>query len=144
MFRQTREQKQSYVNGLGLFFGALLGANMGVLTDLAPSEYLKVILLLAGVVLWIQVLSTSRSRLHTLRMLAALVLPAVILIAFPQSRPQGLTDRQASNMAATLAVWLVCVFLIEVTPLAPEPAAPKEAVAPAAPRVAARSGSKRR
>ncbi|MBF5041318.1 hypothetical protein FGE12_02895 [Aggregicoccus sp. 17bor-14] len=141
MFRQTREQKQSYVNGLGLFFGALLGANMGVLTDLAPSEYLKVILLLAGVVLWIQMLSASRSRLHALRMLAALVLPAVILIAFPQSRPQGLTDRQAYNMAATLAVWLVCVALIEVTPLVPEPAAGAGTAAPVSPPAASRSGA---
>ena len=133
LFKQTRAEKQGYVNGLGLFFGALLGANMGVLTDLEPSEYLKIILMLAAVVLWIQMLGASRSRLHTLRMLGAVAFPVLMLVAFPDVRPQGLTERQSSNMVATLGVWLLCIALIEVTPVvsvAEEEAAQKQPASP--------------
>lgn len=133
LFKQTRAEKQGYVNGLGLFFGALIGANMGVLTDLAPSEYLKVIMMLAGGVLWLQMLGASRSRLHTLRMLAAVALPVFVLLVFPDARPQGLTERQGHNMVATLGVWLVCIALIELTPVvseAEEEAAQKRPASP--------------
>jgi hypothetical protein len=121
LFKQTRAEKQGYVNGLGLFFGALLGANMGVLTDLAPSEYLKIILMLVGAVLWIQVLDASRSRRYRLRMLGTVAVPVFVLLAFPSTRPQGLTERQGINMVVTLLVWLLCVALIELTPVASEP-----------------------
>ena len=130
LFKQTQAEKHSYVNGLSLFFGALLGANMGVLTDLESSEYLKIILMLAAVVLWIQMLGASRSRAHTLRMLAAVALPVIILVVFPGARPQGLTERQGTNMVATLLVWLVCIALIELTPQAPDEAAAPLAAAP--------------
>lgn len=130
LFKQTQAEKQSYVNGLALFFGALLGANMGVLTDLPPSEYLKVILLLVGVVLWLQMLSAARSRRSSLRMLAALALPVGLLVLFPELRPQGLSARQSTNMVATLVVWLVCIGLIELTPLVPDAAAAPPAKAP--------------
>ena len=120
LFKQTQAEKHSYVNGLGLFFGALLGANMGVLTDLAPSEYLKIIMMLAAVVLWIQMLGASRSRAHTLRMLAAVAIPVVVLVVFPGARPQGLTEQQGTNMVATLLVWLLCIALIELTPQVPD------------------------
>jgi hypothetical protein len=120
LFKQTKAEKHSYVNGLGLFFGALLGANMGVLTDLDPSEYLKIILMLAAVVLWIQMLGASRSRAHALRMMAAVAIPVVVLVVFPGARPQGLTERQGLNMVATLLVWLLCIALIELTPQVPD------------------------
>ena len=41
--RQTRAELNGYRNALNLFFGALLGANLGTVTGLAVREYVSIV-----------------------------------------------------------------------------------------------------
>ena len=47
---QTGREKEALVQGTNLFFGALLGVNLGTANDLPLSVYALLVLLLAGTV----------------------------------------------------------------------------------------------
>jgi hypothetical protein len=73
IWRYTRRDKIGGIDGLNLFFGALLGANLGTLEGLALRDYVNFIVILAGTVMTIRMLSISERRWMMLGTLALLV-----------------------------------------------------------------------
>jgi hypothetical protein len=114
--RQTESGKVGGLDGLNLFFGALLGANLGTLEKLPLYEYVKPILLLSGTVMVIRMVSTSKDRPRMLRLvgLYAVFLGGLSLI--PGLRPKGMSIDDLHRLIATLGVW------IELTPTHPDTA----------------------
>lgn len=124
--RQTESGKVGGLDGLNLFFGALLGANLGTLEKLPLHEYVKLIILLSGTVMVIRMVSTSKDRPRMIRLvgLYALLLGALLLV--PKLHPKGMGIDDLHRLLATLAVWLASVLLVEFTPTHPDSDRPED------------------
>lgn len=130
--RNTPGTRMGSIDGLNLFFGALLGANLGTLDQLRLVDYVKLTVLLAGTVMTLRMISTSERRLYALGVGAfyALLLGALVLV--PDLKPEGLGDQDLHRLVATMAIWMIFVLAIELTPVAaevPAPSAPPPAEA---------------
>lgn len=103
-----------------LFFGALIGTNMGAFDGVPLKTYVAIILLLAGTVMVMQLIGQARSR----RYLAGLLAGYGLLIGYAWwSGLFAAVDPPAlERLAATLAVWFGIIILIELTPILPGPA----------------------
>ena len=119
-FHNTRGEKVGSIDGLNLFFGALLGANLGTMQKLVLSEYLKLVILLAGTVMVLRMISTSTRRAKVFSILGMYVLLVGAVAFVPSLKPRGLPDEDLHKLVATLATWLFCVLLVEFSPLRQE------------------------
>lgn len=118
--RQTQSGKVGGLDGLNLFFGALLGANLGTIERVPLFDYVKLIVLLAGTVMTIRMISTSKQRRYMfgLVLFYAALITAMFLV--PDLRPQGMVPDDLNRLVATLAIWIGFVLLIELTPAHPD------------------------
>ncbi len=112
----TKGEKTGTIDGISLFFGALLGANLGTLGALPLYEYVKLILLLAGMVVAIRMVSTSERRVYALATLALYVGLVAAMLFLPGLQPEGLSQADLNRLVATLAVWLGTTLLVEFYP----------------------------
>ena len=114
-WQQTTGEKHSTIASLGLFFGALLGANLGTLSDLPLRDYILIIVLLAGAVSMIQITVASERRAYVAAtsVLYVAVLGAIYFV--PDLRP-AMSESDLLKLLATLGVWLAATVAIEITP----------------------------
>jgi hypothetical protein len=124
LFVSTPGGKAGALDGLNLFFGALLGANLGTLDPLALEEYVKLVILLAGTVVTLRMVSTSERRLYVLVVLAIYAALLVALVTIPGMRPEGMAAGDLHRLVATLAVWVLFVLMSEFSPVREAPAPP--------------------
>src|SRR5688572_20430555 len=133
---QTHRERRGGIDGVNLFFGALLGANLGTLEQLPMIDYLKLIVLLAGTVVGLRMISTSERRLYALLTLGLYLVLVEFALFAPMLRPEGLSEPAITRLGATLGVWVGAVLLLEFWPVKKpgvRPAAeqaPEEAAAP--------------
>ena len=133
---QTQRERRGGIDGVNLFFGALLGANLGTLDQMPMIDYLKLIILLAGTVVGLRMISTSERRLYALLTLGLYIILFGFVLFAPVLRPDGLPEPALTRLGATLAVWVGAVLLLEYWPVRKpavrpaEPEAPEEAAAP--------------
>jgi len=120
MFRNTPGGKEGAVDGLNLFFGALLGANLGTMQALGLYEYVQLIFLLAGTVMVLRMISTSERRGFMLGVLAVYVLLIVGMLMLPKLQPKGMSPGDLHRLVATLGVWVVFVLATELSPMREE------------------------
>jgi FtsH-binding integral membrane protein len=112
----TRARKSGAIDGLNLFFGALLGANLGTLEGLRLVHFLMMIALLAGMVMALRMVSTGEERPRVLMLLSfyAVLLGAVLVS--PSLRPEGLSAASLERLIATMAVWVGLALAVELSP----------------------------
>jgi hypothetical protein len=116
-FRNTASGKAGSIDGLNLFFGALLGANLGTLQGMALPAYVQLILLLAGTVVVLRLLSSSDNRPLVFATLGFYVLIIGSILLLPQLHPKGMALADLQRLVATLAVWVVCILGVELSPV---------------------------
>ena len=116
-FRNTAAGKSGTIDGLNLFFGALLGANLGTLQGMTLPVYVQLIVLLAGTVVVLRLLSTSDNRPLVFATLAfyAVIIAAILLL--PRLHPKGMALADLQRLVATLAVWVLCILSVELSPV---------------------------
>jgi hypothetical protein len=88
------------------------------LDGLLLPDYINVIVVLAGTVMTIRMLTVSERRWM---MLATLVLYGAVLYAvvtIPALKPKGLADADLHRLGATVVVWIVFVLATEFWPVA--------------------------
>ena len=130
IWKQTKAERLGSVDGFNLFFGALLGANLGTLGTVPLKDYVLLIILLAGTVAVLRMISTSERRLYALGTLALYIGLLAMVFTNDRMTPKGLSEGDLNRLAATLAVWIVAVLAIEFAPThVEEEAAPKAAQA---------------
>ena len=117
LFRNTAGGKAGAIDGLNLFFGALLGANLGTLDALRLVDYIQLTTLLAGTVMAVRMVSTSERRTRMLAVLAVYAAPLVALALLPDLKPANMKVDDLHRLVATLAVWVAFVLMIEMSPL---------------------------
>jgi NhaP-type Na+/H+ or K+/H+ antiporter len=113
----TEGGKAGTIDGLNLFFGALLGANLGTVNGLALYPYVLLIILLAGMVMALRMISTSPRKgmmVGTILVYVA-ILGGVALV--PKLQPRGLDPGDLHRLIATLIVWVVFVLAAEFGPV---------------------------
>jgi hypothetical protein len=116
LLRSTAGDRDGSIDGLNLFFGALLGANLGTMQTLPLLVYVQIILVLAAGVMIIRMISTSERRWFILATAVVLV-PAIGAMFFiPMFKPKGLPEDAQHKLLATLAIWLICVLAVELMP----------------------------
>ena len=126
LFVSTPGGKAGAIDGLNLFFGALLGANLGTLGHLPLFEYVKLIFLLAATVMALRMVSTSERRLYMLVVLGAYAVLLAGMATLPALQPKGLALDDLYRLIATLAVWVFFVLGTELSPVREDPAPPPE------------------
>jgi hypothetical protein len=119
-WRQTAGEKMGSVDGLNLFFGALLGANLGTLDHVAMGDYVRFIVLLAGTVVALRIVSTSHRRIYALVTMALYAALIVTVLYVPSMQPKGLSENALHRIVATIGVWVVFVMVMEFWPVKEE------------------------
>lgn len=116
IWKQTKAEKLGFIDGFNLFFGALLGANLGTLGTVPLRDYVMLIILLAGTVAVLRMISTSERRLYALASLA--LYAGLLAMVFGSERmvPKGLSEGDLNRLVATLAIWIIAVLAIEFAP----------------------------
>jgi predicted membrane channel-forming protein YqfA (hemolysin III family) len=115
LLRNTPGGKVGAIDGLNLFFGALLGANLGTMQALALRDYVTLVVLLAGTVMVLRMLSTSERRAYMLSLVGVYVaIFAVVLLFVP---PKGISPDDLHRLAATLGIWVLCILGTELSPV---------------------------
>ena len=115
LLRTTPGGKLGAIDGLNLFFGALLGANLGTMQALALRDYVMLVVLLAGTVMVLRMLSTSERRAYMLTLVGVYVaIFAVVLLFVP---PKGISPDDLHRLAVTLGIWVLCILGAELSPV---------------------------
>ena len=131
---RTRQHRAGAMDGLNLFFGALLGANLGTLEGLKLVHYLGMIAVLAARVMALRMISTSDRRAPAIALLGFYGVVLVAVAVSPGLRPEGLLVDDLNKLVATMAVWIFLAMIIELAPVS-EQAAPAVTGGEAAPQV---------
>jgi hypothetical protein len=120
IFRSTAGGKEGAIDGLNLFFGALLGANLGSMQRMALYDYGQLIFLLAGTVMVLRMLSTSQRRTYMLVTLGFYVVLIGAILLVPALQPKGMPLDDLHRLIVTLAIWVVFVLAAELSPVGDE------------------------
>ena len=113
---QTSREKLGYLDGINLFFGALLGANLGTLGTIPLGDYIVLIGVLAGLVMAIRAVSLSERRVYSLVMLALCIAVMACFLFVPPMQPEGLGQADLNRLGATLFVWVAVATAVEFYP----------------------------
>ena len=110
--RMTLGEYRANLNGLGIFFGAVLGFVMAGTETLGPLDFAVTLFVTASVVITILYVSSSPHRL-TYAILAALFIAALPhMLGHLLSAGAKIPD----HLQPTLAVWLAITLLVEFLP----------------------------
>lgn len=123
IWAQTGREKLGTIDGVNLFFGALLGANLGTLGTLPLRDYGMLIVLLAGMVVTIRLVSTSERRAYAFGLLGFYLALVAAILFVPGLQPKGLAEADLHRIAVTLAIWLGAVMIVEYSPTKESPEA---------------------
>ena len=121
MFRSTSGGKAGAIDGRNLFFGALLGANLGSIQGMTLPYYVELIFLLAAVVMTVRMLSTSPRRTYMLISIALYVVIGAAFLLWKPFQPKGVAPADLQRIATTLAIWLALVLFTELSPVRDTP-----------------------
>ena len=112
----TSAEKRGMVDGIGLFFGALIGTNLGSFGALNKFEYTMLIILLVGTVMSLRIFSTTERRWHGYLLLSVYSV-FIFHFLFLSKLTKGIPADDRDRLAITLAVWFATVILAELTPI---------------------------
>jgi hypothetical protein len=121
LFTQTEREKIGNVDGINLFFGALLGANLGTTGTLAALPYAQLVALLVGLVITIRMVSVSERRAYAYATLAAYVMLFAVILTVPGLGIEGLAGADLNRLLLTLAIWIGATLLVELMPVRTPP-----------------------
>lgn len=112
MWRMTHGEYRANLNGLNIFFGAVLGFVMAGTETLRPADYAVTLTICAGVVISILYVSSSPYRI------AYALLTAAMIAGLPYLLDPVLHDgaQVPRNLQPTLAVWLGLTLFVELIP----------------------------
>jgi uncharacterized membrane protein YccC len=112
-FERSRGNKEGAMDGINLFFGALLGANLGTLEGLKLVTYVQLVVVLVGTVMALRMISTSEHNGKAFVLLALYLCALLVMALVPGFQPPGLSSEHLNRLIATLIIWVVMVMMLE-------------------------------
>lgn len=112
----SKREKLGNVDSINLFFGALLGANLGTVGDMPLTNYVQLIALLAALVMAIRMAVVSERRLYAYASLGFLLAIFLAILLIPATRPDGLDPADINRLVATILIWVAATALVEFYP----------------------------
>jgi len=116
-FVQTRREQRSSLDGVNLFFGALIGANFGSLNGVGLAEYALLVILLAGAVITLRIFTTSERRSYAFMLLGLYIVVVSHFLLWPPRGLNGLSEIDRQRLAVTMVIWLGATLLTYYTPV---------------------------
>lgn len=116
LLAQTKREKLGSIDGINLFFGALLGANLGTVGTMPLRDYILLIALLVALVASIRTASLSERRFYAHSMLAFCIALFALFLFLPGFEFESLSAADRDRLAATLVIWVVTATLVEFYP----------------------------
>ena len=102
------------IDGVNLFFSALLGANVGVMNDMPLNDYFKMILLLTGAVTAIFTMAVSERR--SVFWSTGLAFAVILLgLGVAPPVPSDESRQDFHRLVVTMGVWLGMLLLLRFT-----------------------------
>jgi hypothetical protein len=117
LFRSTPGGKVGAIDGLNLFFGVLLGANLGTIQGMSQLYYMELIFILAATVMTLRMMSTSPRRIFMLVNVLLYVLVVGAFLLWPPLQPKGVAEADLHRLAATLGIWVMFALAAEFSPV---------------------------
>ena len=115
----TSAEQRATLTGINLFFGALLGANLGTIGALPLVRYAILVAVLGGAAINILIIATSRSWWKIIGAACANAVAFIAILLNTKYHPPGSED-QVQRIAVTMAVWLAFLLVARLSPLAAE------------------------
>lgn len=119
LFTASEKEYQASLNGLSIFFGAILGVALGGVEELEPLAYMTLLVMVSGVVLGILYIPASRHRVAY-----AVALIALLSILLMTHEPGDMILNSfplPGKLIPTLIVWTAATILVEFGPRSREP-----------------------
>lgn len=116
---QTAQERRAALNGVSMFFGALIGANLGSSDQLSIPDYALMIAVICLIVLYIHVAPVARKRWTALATLSALLGGLYLLLVHEIGTHAFDGARPSPHIFVTICFWLVSVAAVEFRPAAP-------------------------
>ena len=110
--RTSESEYRENIDGLNLFFGAVLGVVMATTDRLGARDFAVTLFVAATAVVTVLYVSSSRQRWMYAVLAAAFIWKLPVVLAELVTDPAGLP----SHLQPTLAVWLAMVILLEFMP----------------------------
>jgi len=114
---QTVAEKRAALNGVSLFFGALIGANLGMTTGMPLRDYALIVAVVCTLILYLYIAPVARRRLSAVAILSALLGGLYLLlihdigaVAFDGARP-------TPHIFVTICFWVASTLVIELRPI---------------------------
>ena len=114
---QTVAEKRAALNGISLFFGALIGANLGMTTGMPLRDYALIVAVVCTLILYLYIAPVARRRLSAVAILSALLGGLYLLlihdigaVAFDGARP-------TPHIFVTICFWVASTLVIELRPI---------------------------
>jgi 4-hydroxybenzoate polyprenyltransferase len=114
---QTASEKRAALNGVSLFFGALIGANLGATERMPLSDYVLLVAVICLIVLYIHLAPVARKRWRILAHLAVLLGGLYVLLIHDAGAAAFDGARPSPHIFATICSWLVSVAVVEFRPV---------------------------
>ena len=114
---QTIAEKRAALNGVSLFFGALIGANLGMTIGMPLRDYALIVAVVCTLILYLYIAPVARRRLSAVAILSALLGGLYLLlihdigaVAFDGARP-------TPHIFVTICFWVASTLVIELRPI---------------------------
>ena len=120
-FRPTEREYQASINALNIFFGAVIGINLGGAESLSVGDYVVLLVATSAIVMAILFVSYTHRRIWN-----SIVLVASLAAYWYILERDGFAVDVSDKLAPTLAIWGTMAILTEFMPRSKDPAEDQE------------------
>lgn len=115
---QSLAERTASENAASLFFGALIGANLGLIQDMPIRDYVLIVAILSMTVLYIQLITVGLRRLYYAINLAMVI--ALLWLVLMSPFADGIFtsgESPSAHLFWTIALWLATILTIHMRPV---------------------------
>lgn len=114
---QTLAEKRAALNGVSLFFGALIGANLGMTTGMPLRDYALIVAVVCTLILYLYIAPVARRRLSAVVILLALLGGLYLLLIHDLGAAAFDGARPSPHIFITICFWVASTLVVELRPI---------------------------
>ena len=114
---QTIAEKRAALNGVSLFFGALIGANLGMTTGMPLRDYALIVAVVCTLILYLYIAPVARRRLSAVATLLALLSGLYFLLIHDLGAAAFDGARPSPHIFITICFWVASTLVVELRPI---------------------------